>query len=401
MLAGMHATRRSFLRSLSALPAAALAQESALAKVTVTGLETFRVQVNRRGDWIIPRLQTSAGVTGIGDASQSQNDQRMLAFLSQFFSALKGRSVSDIEYLRNVGMAEAQRSGMPAAVAMSALEQCLWDISGKVLGVPVSSFFGGSINSHIRPYANINRSTDPRTPEGFAAMARRAVEAGFDAVKLAPFDEMPRNLSDGNVIEDFTKRGIECARAVREAIGPKVDLLIDVHSHLDVPRGRELVERMQPLNLFWIEEVTPANPVENLAAVRRASKIRTAGGESILGVKGFYPYIRGEAVDVVMPDPKYCGGLLELKKIAAMAEGAGLLASPHGPASPVGTLAAAHVCATLPNFLILEFSYGEVPWRAELIEPAEQIVGGGLPLSGRPGFGISLNERTARKYAVV
>jgi galactonate dehydratase len=401
MLAGMHATRRSFLGSLSALPAAALAQESALAKVTVTGLETFQVRVNRRGDWIIPRLQTSAGVTGIGDASQSQNDQRMLAFLSQFFSALKGRSVSDIEYLRNIGMAEAQRSGMPAAVAMSALEQCLWDISGKVLGVPVSSFFGGSINSRIRLYANINRSTDPRTPEGFAAMARRAVEAGFDAVKLAPFDEMPRNLSDANVIEDFTKRGIECARAVREGIGPKVDLLIDVHSHLDVQRGRELVQRMQPLNLFWIEEVTPADPVENLAAVRRASKIRTAGGESILGVKGFYPYIRGEAVDVVMPDPKYCGGLLELKKIAAMAEGEGLLASPHGPASPVGTLAAAHVCATLPNFLILEFSYGEVPWRAELIEPAEQIIGGGLPLSGRPGLGISLNERTARKYAVV
>jgi galactonate dehydratase len=119
----------------------------------------------------------------------------------------------------------------------------------------------------------------------------------------------------------------------------------------------------------------------------------------ILGVKGFYPYIRGQAVDVVMPDPKFCGGLLELKKIAAMAEGAGLLASPHGPASPVGTAAAAQVCATLPNFLILEFSYGEVPWRAELIDPPEQIVDSALPLSERPGFGISINERTAKRYA--
>jgi galactonate dehydratase len=218
-------------------------------------------------------------------------------------------------------------------------------------------------------------------------------------VKLAPFDEMPRNLSDAKVIDDFTQRGIECARAVREAIGPKADLLIDVHSHLDVPRGRDLAQRMEPLNLFWIEEVTPAQPVENLAAVRRSAKMKTAGGESILGVKGFYPYMRGEAVDIVMPDPKYCGGLLELKKIAAMAEGAGLLVSPHGPASPVGTLAAAHVCATLPNFLILEFSYGEVPWRADLVDPPEQIVGGALPLSNRPGLGIALNEATARKYA--
>ena len=158
-------------------------------------------------------------------------------------------------------------------------------------------------------------------------------------------------------------------------------------------------ERMEPLKLFWIEEVTPATPVENLAAVRRGAKMPTAGGELILGVKGFYPYIRGQAVDIVMPDPKYCGGLLELKKIAAMAEGAGLLVSPHGPASPVGTAAAAQVSATVPNFPILEFSYGEVPWRAELIDPPEQIVDSALPLGVRPGFGFTLNERTAKRYA--
>jgi galactonate dehydratase len=100
-----------------------------------------------------------------------------------------------------------------------------------------------------------------------------------------------------------------------------------------------------------------------------------------------------------MPDPKYCGGLFELKKIAALAEGAGLLVSPHGPASPVGTTAAAQVSATLPNFLILEFSYGEVPWRAEIVDPPEQIAAGALSLTNRPGLGITLNERTARKFA--
>ena len=395
----MTATRRSLLQSLPILPAAAFAQQGSVSKITITGLEIFRIKVNRRGDWVIPRLQTSAGVTGMGDASQSSDDKRMLEFLSQFFSAIKGQSIYAVERLRGIGMPEAQRSGLPAAVAMSALEQCLWDILGKVHGVPVYDLLGGRIQPRIRLYANINRSTDPRTPDGFAAMASRAVGAGFDAIKLAPFDEMPRNLSDGNAIETFAARGVECARAVRQAIGRDRDLLIDVHSHFDVARGRELMERMEPLNLFWIEEVTPAKPVENLAAIRRTGKIRTAGGEVILGVKGFYPYIRGEAVDVIMPDPKFCGGLLEMKKIAAMAEGAGLLVSPHGPASPVGTMAAAHVCATVPNFLILEFSYGEVPWRAELIDPPEQIADRGLPLSTRPGLGITLNERTARKYA--
>src|SRR5262249_7519968 len=126
----------------------------------------------------------------------------------------------------------------------------------------------------------------------------------------------------------------------------------------------------------------------------------TAGGENIQGVAGFYPYIRAEAVDIVMPDVKICGGMLELKKIAALAEGAGLATSPHGPASPIGNLAAAHVVATIPNCNILEVSYGEVPWRAELIDPPEQIDKSALVLSERPGFGVRLNEKTAAKYAV-
>jgi galactonate dehydratase len=398
----MSFNRRDLLKTLAAIPLATFAAETRAPKVTVTGLELFRVHVNKRGDWLIPRMQTSAGVTGIGDASQSgntpANDAKMLQYLHQFFDAIKGRSIYDVEYLRGIGMPEAERAKLPAAVAMSSLEQCLWDIRGKVLGVPAYDLFGGRIQPRIRQYANINRSTDPRTPKGFAEMAERAVADGFDAVKLAPFDEMPRDLSNAAVIEDYTQTGISCAKAVRERIGDRRDLLIDVHSHLDLKRGLELARRMESLNLFWIEEVTPPVPVENLATINREAKMPTAGGELLLGVKGFYPYIKGGAVDIVMPDVKFCGGMLELKKIAAMAEGAGLLASPHGPASPVGNVAAAHICATLPNFNILEFSYGEVPWRAELIEPPEKIENSALPLTEVPGFGITLNEKTAAKY---
>jgi galactonate dehydratase len=397
----MSLTRRSLVGGLASAPLAAMASGSRAPKVTITGLKTFRIQVNRRGAWVIARLETSAGITGIGDASQAGNDARMLEFLNGLFDRMKGRSIYDIEYLRSIGMPEAERNKLPAAVAMSALEQCLWDIRGQVFGVPCYQLFGGRIQPRIRLYANINRSTDPRTPEGFAEMAGRAVADSFDAVKLAPFDEMPRNLSDPAVIEDFTRRGIACAEAVRRTIGPKVDLLIDVHSHLDVKRGLELARRLEPLNLYWIEEVTPAVPVENLATINREAKMQTAGGELILGVKGFFPYIKAEAVDIVMPDVKFCGGMLELKKIASMAEGAGLLASPHGPASPVGNAAAAHVCATMANFPILEFSYGEVPWRAELIEPPEKIVAGALNLTDAPGLGITLNEKVAAKYAAV
>jgi galactonate dehydratase len=397
--------RRSLLQGLTMAPLAMAAGDLVHAQrtgpqLTVTGLEVFRVKVNHRGNWTIVRLQTSGGLTGIGEASQSGKDEANLKYLQQFFAQLKGRSIYDIEWLRSVSAPVVAQKGAPASVAASALEQALWDIRGKAFSIPTYEFFGGRIQERIRNYANINRSTEDRTPDGFARMAAKAVQDGFDAVKLAPFDEMPRGLTDGAKIEEFAKTGIACAAAVRETIGPKRDLLIDVHSHFDRERGLDLAERLAPLNLFWLEEVTPATPVEDLAAINRTAKMPTAGGESIYGVKGFYPYIRAEAVDVVMPDIKVCGGMLELKKIAAMAEGAGLLASPHGPASPVGNVAAAQVVASVPNFNILEFSYGEVPWRSELVDPPEELTNGVLPLSSKPGFGVTLNEKTAAKYAV-
>ena len=399
-MASMH--RRRILQTLAAAPLAATAAAAPreIAALKVTGLETFRVKVNRRGDWLLVRLQTNDGLTGIGDASHGRDDSTE-PLIRQLFDRLKGRGIFDIEWLRREAQSLVRERGVPAAVALSGLEQCLWDIRGKAFGVPVYELFGGRLHARIRNYANINRSTDPRTPEGFARMASRAVADGFDAIKLAPFDEMPRGLKDAAKIEEFTRFGIDCAKAVRQAIGPKRDLLIDAHSHFDREHGLDLARRFEPLNLFWLEEVTPARPPDDLAAINRAAKMPTAGGESIYGVQGFYPYIAAGAVDIVMPDIKYCGGLLELKKVAALAEGAGLPVSPHGPASPVGNVAAAHVCAGLPNFHILEFSYGEAPWRAGLIDPPEAIVKGGfMDLSARPGFGIELNMRTVREQGL-
>lgn len=395
--------RRDFLYGAGAaawaiggLPAVAKASP----RTAIAALEVFRVHINKRGNWIIPRLKTENGLTGLGDASQSGNDEQTLVWLKRFSDLLKDRSVFEIGWFRQASLAGIAQGGKAAAVAASALEHALWDLQGQVLGLPVHDLFGGRIQDRIRIYANINRSSDPRTPDGFVAMANRAVADGFDAFKLAPFDELPLNLSDAAERARLTQNGLDCAAAVRHVIGPERDLLIDAHSRFHLEEGLELARRFESLKLFWLEEVTPAKPLSDLAAINKAATMPTAGGETIQGVAGFYPYIRAEAVDIVMPDVKVCGGMLELKKIAALAEGAGLPTSPHGPASPIGNLAAAHVVATIPNFNILEFSYGEVPWRAELIDPPEQIDRGALILSKRPGFGARLNEKTAAKYAI-
>ncbi|MBO9712388.1 mandelate racemase/muconate lactonizing enzyme family protein [Sphingomonas sp.] len=365
----------------------------------VAGLEAWKLPVNHRGDWLVLRLRTESGLTGIGDASHGGTDAKTVAYLRRFAELLRGRSIFEVEAFRQaVAPILAQEPGASAIVAASALEHCLWDLMGKALGVPTHDLLGGAVHARIPLYANINRSTLPRTADAFAAMAARAVGEGFSAVKLAPFDEMPADVSRTNDVTPLIDQGVARAEAVRAAIGPKRRLLLDAHSRFTGAEGLALASRLEPLDLYWLEEVTPAEPIEPLAAINRAARMPTAGGESVRGVAGSYPYIRAGAVDIVMPDVKICGGMLELKKIAALAEAAGLAVSPHGPASPVGNLAAAQVAATLPNFTILEHSFGEVPWRAELITPFETLDRGAMVLATAPGFGAALNPQALAKY---
>jgi galactonate dehydratase len=362
----------------------------------VESIEVSRIRVNHRGNWLLIRTKASNGLTALGDASHGGDETAQLQAIQKLFAGLKGHSIYDVEWLRSVVAAPDR----VAATALSALEQTLWDLQARTARVPLYDLFGGALRNEIRTYANINRTVVDRTPQGFVEIAKRAVDDGFDAVKLAPFDGMPKLEGNESKVAEWTDLGVACAEAVRQAIGPKCDLMIDLHSYLDRERGLRLLERLQPLNLFWIEEVTPAKPLSDLAAINAAGRMPTAGGESIFGVEGFFPYIAAGAVGVAMPDVKCCGGLLETKKIAAIAEGAGVKLSPHGPASPVGDRAAAHVCATLQNFVILEHAYGEVPWRAELVSPPESFVNGRIRLTDAPGLGIDWNEVAIKGHLI-
>jgi galactonate dehydratase len=366
------------------------------AKYLIDRFELFRVTVNQRGDWVLLRAHTSNGLSGLGDCSQSGDDAKVLTLLGEYQRELRGRSIFSVEELRQWGRPRIAVHGRPAAVAMSAIEQSLWDLQGQALGVPTYQLFGGKLRASIRQYANVNRMTTDRTPAGFARSVEQAVADGFDAVKMAPFDGLAA--SPGEVRARQIRLAVECAQAARRVLGAARDLLIDVHSLLTVPEGLDLLKEMEALELYWLEEVTAAAPLDGLATINRATTMTTAGGEGIFGIEAFYKYAAAGAVDVLMPDVKWCGGLLELRKIAGMAEGMALRVSPHGPASPVGNIAAGHVCVTLPNCEINEFAYAEVPWRADLTDPPESFDKGRLTITERPGFGIRLNEKIVRQF---
>ena len=341
------------------------------------------------------KVHTSEGLTGLGEASHAGRNDPQVPKLEEFGEWMTGRSIYDIEALRAMALPQFATQGHPVPHALSGIEQALHDSQGQAAGVPTHRLFGGKLRDEVRNYANINGSTEVRTPEGFAATARSAVDAGFDAVKMASFDGVPLRGSAAEM-EAHTKLGVDCIEAVREVVGPERDLLVDAHSNFDLKRGYDLLERLEPFNLYWLEEVT--RPLGDLAELRRAANMPFAGGESLVGLARNLEYINAETVDILMPDVKTLGGMLELKKVAAMAAAAGLEVAPHGPVGPVGNMAAAHVCVGLPNFNILEFSHGETDWRAELVDPPEPMHEGRLRVSDRPGLGLRLNDKVARAH---
>lgn len=399
-------SRRAFLGSLPALAAAPSLSASAAPGLPagqpelglrIVGMEQIVVRVTGRTNWIFVRLSTNDGATGLGEASMGRLNE--LPELADFFELVRDRSPFEIQRYRQRGRSRAAAGGRRAATAFSAIEQAQWDLVGKALQAPVHDLTGGALRSELPVYANVNRATADRTPAGFASNARQAVADGFRAVKAAPFDGFPPLDGPAADVEAATELGIACIEAMRRAVGPDVDLKIDVHSFFDVPLAIEVAARLAPQALSWYEEPVPPTDLESTKAIKDGIDQPMAGGEFLFGVEGFAPLCRERAVDVIMPDVKHCGGVAELGRIAAVAELHGVLVSPHNPSGPVSTRISASVCAGLSNFDILEYQWNEAPWRGDLIDPPERFSGGVLDVPDGPGFGLTLNDTLAREHA--
>jgi galactonate dehydratase len=405
MLLSAQSRRSFFTTGAAALLGGGLLQRDlpGQQKLRVTGVELLPVRATERTVWLIVRLRTDAGLTGLGEASDAfgfanttaADAREMESQLRVFFGLIDGKSPLDIGAYRQRGMPMARR-GLVAATAFSAIEQCLWDLAGKALGTPAYTLFGGRIRDSLPVYANVNRATSPRTPAGFAATAKKAAAEGFRAIKAAPFDNFPPAGSPANVIEAAIDNGIAALLAMREAIGPGVELMVDCHSFFDVPMAVRVAERLEPVRLAWYEEPVAPDQVDKTAEIHRRIRQPMSGGELLFGVDGFLPLCRGRAVDVIMPDVKHCGGLLELTHIAAMARTDGIKVAPHNPSGPISTAASIQVCAVIENFNWLELQWGEAPWRGDVLNPPEIFKDGSISIPDRPGFGVELNDAVVR-----
>ncbi|MDE0451490.1 MAG: mandelate racemase/muconate lactonizing enzyme family protein [Gammaproteobacteria bacterium] len=354
-------------------------------KPRVTGMEVLPITVSERTTWRFVRLTTNVGVSGLGEASAGDPE---VSDLESFYGLL-GDSLS-IQAYRRAGLPRAAAGGVRSASAFSAIEQALWDIRGKLLGAPVHELLGGRVRDAVPLYANVNRMTRHRVPEGFAESAALACDAGFQAVKAAPFDGFPPPDAGRDAIEIATTAGIDAMLAIRAAVGGETAVKVDCHSAFDFSRAVSVAERLRPVELDWYEEPLPVDDVEGMRELRGTVDQRLAGGERRFALDGFLPLITTRAVDVLMPDITLCGGVLEMLHIARAAETHGITISPHNARGPVATAVALSVCAAAANVESLELQWGEVDWRSTLIEPPEQVDGGMLAVHDGPGFGIEL-----------
>jgi len=363
----------------------------------IESIEVVTLAVTPKGNWTFVRLHARDGSTGLGEATHAmgftrasaEDDARIAEALRALFRHAQGRAPDDVAGFRAAAAEDLRDGGLLVRTAFSALEQAMWDLRGKQLGVPVHTLLGERLKDAVPCYANINRAVVDRSPESFAKHARLAVAEGFRGLKAAVFDDYPATPAEV---------GIARLQAMREAVGPGVDLMVDCHNRFDPPTAVDVARQLEPLQLSWYEEpVDPADAAAT-AAIRRAIPQRLAAGEMHFEVKGFQPLLDAQAVDVIMPDVKHCGGLAEGLRIAHEAERRGVEVSPHNPSGPVSMLASAHLAAVLPNCVRLEHAWGEVDWRADLLDPPEQFRDGALLLSDRPGLGHELNPETVARY---
>jgi galactonate dehydratase len=364
----------------------------------ITRLHTRLCWPSADRSWLFVEVHTDTGLVGIGEASQSRNDAGVVEEIRRLEAKYTGCDPLDL-IARRHALLDWPYIGRTLFAAVSAVEQALWDLCGKQLGVPVYQLLGGAAGHRVRGYANIGYAAAAKTPEALAETAAAAVRDGFDAVKLYPFGMRPAAMTAGEEAR-WLRSGIDCVQAVRRAVGDEVDILADLmHQFADFKQVRGVLQRLDASNLYWVEDPFVCDHANQLAELRQAIGPRLAGGAPLLSRHEWRPLLEANALDVVMPDVKWLGGIHAVQKLAAVADMFGVQVSPHNASGPVATAACVHVSLNIPNFSMLEYAWGVPTWRADLCRGSETVERGYFPAPSAPGLGVAFDAEVAAAHA--
>ena len=362
----------------------------------VTDIKTFAVDCFRT-NWVFVKIYTDEGVTGVGEATLEYKEKALFGAIEHIKEYLVGKNPLDIEkHYHDIYRDAYWRGGAVLMSALSAVEMALWDILGKHLNVPVYQLLGGKVNDRCRIYVN-GWFAGAKEPEEFGAKAAEAVKRGVTAMKWDPFGKNYLQISNKEL-----DKALRCIAAVREAVGDEVDLLIEAHGRFDVPTGIKIAKEIEQFKPMLLEEPVPPNNIEALEAVRAKSPVAISAGERLYTRYDYNELFRRRAADYIQPDVSHAGGIMELKKIAAMAEAHYIPFAPHNPSGPVANAATLQLAACCPNFCILEIMYSDVEWRKDVTNEHLVYEDGHILIPDSPGLGIEINEEAclAHPYQV-
>lgn len=365
-------------------------------------------------EWILVKITTDEGIFGLGESftgvgvkesfySESgyglDEKKRQIWGIKHY---LVGEDPRDVERLARkvyVGLSGIVGHAGTLVQVISGVETALWDVTGKALDVPVYRLLGGKYRDKIRIYADCHAGGSEE-PESWAQRAKEVKKEGFTALKF-DIDKTSHWGASYNrcITNSEMKLMVKQVEAVREAIGDDIDLAIDCHWRYNANDAIKLANALEPYNLMWLEDPVPQENNEAMKKVTDSTNTPICTGENTYTKYGFRELIVDQAVDIVAPDMSKTGGLGETKKIADMADLYYMAVAPHNIASPVGTMAACHVCASIPNFLALEYHAIDVPWWRRLIKTKSPLIEGGyIRIPEEPGIGIELNEEEVVKH---
>ena len=406
-------SRRGLLRGavssaagLFALPSLAAAVQSSSSpyrrpRLKITDVRT--AEVMGHGYQLHVRIYTDQGVFGHGEGTDAVHGGVPLVRMFRRF--LVGQDPLNVDYLferiRTSGIFAGAQAGQYVA-ALAAVETALWDLAGKALGVPIYQLLGGRQRERIRIYCD-SQTEDPKDPEAPAKL-QSIRDLGFTAVKIdiddgrdpMRWDAVNWTASNAEIDHMLAKIAF-----VRESFDKRVDLAVDMHGRYDLPTGRRVAREVEPFKLLFLEEPVPAENVDAMRDIRESTSTPICCGENLFLRHGFREVLEKRAADIIMPDLQKCGGLLEGRKIADMAHTYYVPFAPHCVVSPIGTMASCHVCAAVPNFLVLEWHWIQRLdlWRS-FVQQGEIIEKGFVTVPDRPGIGVDMNEEAARRAQV-
>jgi len=396
-------SRRALFAGALSLPALSAAVQQAASpyrrpKLKITDIRT--AYILGHGPQLHIRIYTDQGVIGQGEATDAATGAAsIIAGWRRFLIGQDPLNVEAIwERIRTSGIFAGAQSGQ-FVCALSGLEIALWDVAGKALGLPIYQLLGGKVRDRVRVYCD---SANHHPDDPLARPKLKEIEtAGFTALKIDIDEGADPNRFDR---VNWTANNAEIDRMVkevafvRESVSKRVDVAVDMHGRYDAPTGKRMAAELEPFHLLWLEEPVPPENIDVMRDIRQSTKTPICCGENLFLRHGFRELLEKRAADIIMPDIQKCGGLLEARKIADMAHTYNTPFAPHCVVSPIGYMASCHVCAAVPNFLVLEWHWiSRLQLWKDFVKEGEIIEKGFVTITDRPGIGVEMNDEAVKK----